>query len=172
LPDPLDRHARPGKHASYGEEPKLSRSQLRRIAAETDGGTDPAKKAPGKKDPAMCKGTHWKEPHPAVLRIRTFPWQKNPATCGWWITYKAGQMVTVYHCLHRETCGLCEKILRNRLPPEQCPGFHAITTAEQAAIDAEITRREEAAATRAVKYPRLRKPVITGPQGYRKRKGT
>jgi hypothetical protein len=179
MPDPLDRHARPGKHAFYGgEDPGMSRSQLRRIAAEFDGGADPvadnpvvyAKRAPGRKDPGLCKGTHWKGPHQPALQLQLISYAWKQPSCGWWIAYQGGKMMIIYSCHHQVYCTGCKKILQRRVSREQCPGYHPITPAERTAIDAEITRREELAAAQRIKYPRLRKPAITGPQGYRKKK--
>jgi hypothetical protein len=48
-----------------------------------------------------------------------------------------------------------------------CPDFRSLTAPKRASIDTETAvRRERFAASRA----RFRKPVITGPQGYRRRK--
>lgn len=179
MPDPYERHGQ----ADDGWSGQPSRSQLRRIAATEDGATsqavdDPAvvaKRAPGKKDPALCKDTHWKEPHQAALRAKEFGWhdarwQRNSG-CGWTLAWSVRKRrdVTGFRCIHEEVCTGCGKILRDRIPGQDCPDFRPITAEERAAIDAELERRKERAAEwRAQRQPR---PSITGPQGYRKRKG-
>jgi hypothetical protein len=56
-------------------------------------------------------------------------------------------------------------VLRTSIGDRECPEWHPITDAERSRVEAEIERRREHRSARAE-----RKPVITGPQGYRRPK--
>lgn len=70
-----------------------------------------------------------------------------------------------WFCDHEEFCAGCGKILRFHLEPGRCPDFHPMTDADRARVEASLERHRELDAAR-----QARKPVIAGPQGYRKRK--
>lgn len=156
MPDPYDRHGR-SRDPDWGSNPP--RSQQRAAAAEDDKG----KRPPGKKDPDLCKAEHWKAPHQLVLRIRELGWRRE-MKCGWGTSYFYRGDAR-WHCAHEEACSGCGKIMFPSIPKERCPEYHEITSEELAAVQADYARRE-AAISRA-----RRRPVIDGPQGYRKQKG-
>jgi hypothetical protein len=163
MPDPFERYSR-ANGCCEGWDSQPSRSQLRTAAVTADEG-QPAKKGRGKKDPALCKAAHWKGPHQPEFRIRDYGYRTH-GVCEWrasWFKEEPG-----WFCLHEETCAGCGKILRDRLPKQECPDFHPIAPQEKAAVEDKIARRSELTAARSSRYKR--KPVITGPQGYRKRK--
>jgi len=162
MPDPFERRSRPnGCCEDWSGQP--SRSQLRTSAVAADV-REPARKAAGKKDPALCKAAHWKGPHRPELRVSQYRWPQKRG-CRWdasWSRDEPG-----WFCDHEEACAGCGKILRSRIPRAECPDFVPIAPGQHAAIMAGIRRREdELAASRA----RFRKPPVTGPQGYRKRR--
>jgi hypothetical protein len=151
VPDPYERHART-KDLS-GWESQNPRS-ARRVAA-----TEPeVKRPPAKKDPSLCKAQHWKGPHTPVFRIRQYGRQKS--TCKWGPNW--GKPEPRWHCAHEEVCSGCGKVL-SVFVENRCPDFHEITEGEQK----QITEKIEQWALRRLARPR---PVIDGPQGYRKRK--
>jgi predicted Fe-S protein YdhL (DUF1289 family) len=160
MPDPFERRSRPNG-CCEGLYSQPSRSQLRSgaIAADVPG---PAKKAPGKKDPALCKAAHWKGPHVPELRMRDFGWHVD-IPCRWDVSWFGDE--PRWSCRHEEVCAGCGKVLRVGIGSEECPDWHPMTGAERLEVDAEIARHREHRAARAE-----RKPVITGPQGYRKRR--
>jgi hypothetical protein len=119
------------------------------------------KRPPAKKDPDLCKVVHWKGPHEPELRIREYSWRKTP-TCHWRIYWP--RLDPVWACAHEKVCAGCGKVLTVFVPAEQCPDFHSITGAEELALEQEALRWAERLATRR------RRPVINGPQGYRKPK--
>lgn len=165
MPDPFDRHARPGD----GWEAQPSRSQLRRAAAMEDGGDsravdDPlivAKRAPGRKDRNLCKAAHWKGPHQPEIRPCIDPFTNHGRECGWDASWRQDKPVWV--CRHEEVCTGCLKVLRGLLGRDDCPDFRPITEDERERIGAEIASRRE--------WRQSRKPVITGHQGYRRKRG-
>jgi hypothetical protein len=160
MPGPFERRSRPNGSCE-GLYSQPSRSQLRSAAVAADV-REPARKAPGKKDPALCKAAHWKGPHKPGL-IKNEPLFRREFPCRWDASWTADG--PEWFCYHEERCARCGKVLRSRVGREECPEFRPITDDELAAIEAEIKRHEGIRAARAA-----RKPVITGPQGYRKRK--
>lgn len=153
MPDPYERHART-KDPS-GSDGNPGRRQSRAAAAAED----QAKRAPAKKDPSLCKVTHWKSPHEPAFQVRSYPWRKKP--CCWRLSWV--DEVPEWGCWHQEACTGCGKVLRVSIPAKECPDFHPITEAEQAALAAEIERWRLRRAAR-VTPPKQR-------TGYRKRKG-
>jgi hypothetical protein len=154
MPDPYDRHARPGKWwGYYGGQP--ARTQTRaRAAKEPDG-----KRPPGKKDPDLCKGQHWKSTHTPEIGLGK---TRYKTVCGWRVDYKDE---TYWFCLHVLTCSGCGKDFGGVFM-KQCPLYHDVTPAEQAWIGKEIEERKE----RRARWKIHHRPVITGPQGYRKKR--
>jgi len=160
MPDPYERHARAGGWDAWGPVPP--RSQARAAAAAED--LAPAKRPPGRKDPVLCKAAHWKGPHAPELRVREHYWRKSQL-CGWGTSYLDNGR-PVWNCSHEEHCAGCGKVLRTSVSPRECPYFHEITETEIAEIQADYAERARLlAATR-----RRIRPVVTGPQGYRKSK--
>lgn len=154
MPDPYERHART-RDLSGAWGPNPGRRQARMAAA-----AEPVvKRPPGKKDPDLCKALHW-APHKPVLRIREFSWKK-PLKCAWRNFWSRD--VPEWDCNHEEVCSGCGKVLRITVGAAGCPDFHEITETEQQALDTEIELWRVRRAAR-------RRPVIDGPQGYRKKK--
>lgn len=160
MPDPYERHARPGKHAHFGEEPKGTHSQARAAASG-----ESAKRPPGKKDPDLCKTQHWKSGHTPALRVRIPYFRKSKIYCYWGLPYWDSDGVTWY-CSHEEYCSGCGKILLTRISGTRCPDYHDITRTEQACIEKERKERE----IRRSSWKMRPRKIITGPQGYRKKR--
>lgn len=160
MPKRLERHAR--SSWEWGT-PGSRHDDLARAVQD-----DPAKKTPpGKKDPSLCKAAHWKGPHQPELRMLTFGWHRD-RPCEWAISWRSRNGEPIWHCNHEEVCSGCGKVLRVGISDEECPDFHPITADEQAAIEAKQAEND----ARIASQPwRRHKPVITGPQGYRKKRG-
>lgn len=159
MPDPYERHGRGTGWDVWGPTP--SRHQQRAAAAADDA----VKPPPAKKDKDLCKAAHWKGPHQPQLRVREYSWRKTPR-CRWGIFWR--QPEPSWECSHEEVCAGCGKVLRISISKTECPDFHPITEAERDALEREIERWRERVASRRYQ----RRPVIDGPQGYRKPKGT
>lgn len=155
MPDPYERHGRPGQWDYADSQP--SRSQARKAAAEEPQG----KRPPAKKNPDLCKARHW-QPHVTELRTENYGWRRYQE-CGWSVSYTGKEHW--WSCRHHEACASCGKDF-GKIPLRRCPLYHDITPEEQQRLDAELAVHEE---RRAKWKPRL-KPVITGPQGYRKKR--
>jgi len=156
MPDPFERHSRPNGccEGIYSQPP---RSQLRAAAV-----AEPERKRPaGKKDPALCKAAHWKGLHRPVLR-RQQPLAGRDLPCTWQAAWTSDE--PSWSCWHDEVCAGCGKVLRVRIGQEECPDFCPITAAELAAIEAELQRHRQIRAAR--------RPVIDGPQGYRRKRAS
>ena len=103
MPDPFERRSRPnGCCEGFYSQP--SRSQLRSGAVAADV-REPARKAPAKKDPALCKAAHWKGPHrPQVVRRDPFPGRMG--TCEWDVSWSGDK--PCWSCCHEEECSGCK----------------------------------------------------------------
>lgn len=156
MPDPYERHSR--SRWEWGT--PGSRSQERAKATRDD----PARsRIPGRKNPDLCKGTHWKGPHDPRIEVNTSGWTGGREECGWSVwSWRSSE--PYWWCRHVLICAGCGKNFGG-VPMSQCPLYHAVTPAEQAALDAEVTRQDEHRAAW-----RIRKPVITGPQRYRRKR--
>jgi hypothetical protein len=154
MPDPYERHSRPGRSDYADSQP--SRSSAKAAAAQEPQG----KRPPGKKNPDLCKAQHWKSGHTGELReVRQY--RKKTPGC-YWIPSHTG-MKPWWHCCHEKICSGCGKILQYGISPRECPFYHELTASELAAIEAETDR------IRNLRKGIMR-PRITGPQGYRKKK--
>lgn len=160
MPDPYERHARGGEY--YDDQSSRS-EQRRRAAAEAL-----AKRPPGKKDPALCKAAHWKGPHKPEFRIRESGWRRSTG-CGWGPSWRDPGKVT-WHCKHDELCSGCGKVLRTRIPDEECPDYHPLTLAELDAIEAKLAEERKRISAARIRSQWQPKPPVTGPQGYRRRR--
>lgn len=160
MPSQFERHAR--SKWEWGTSGSRNNELARAVR------DDPAKKAaPGKKDPSLCKTAHWKGPHQPELRLLTFGWRRAMG-CRWAVSWRSKKEPS-WDCNHEEVCSGCGKILRISIDKEECPDFHPITADERAAIAAKQAEDEARIAAAVAKNPnRWRKPVITGPQGYRR----
>lgn len=154
---------RQGRHSrrsdDWDTEPSRSAERATAIADEE---RDPSKRSPGRKDKDYCKPA--RGPHTPVLVVRQYG-GKTP-TCEWrasWSVRFQG-WEPGWTCFHEEECADCGKWFRH-LNGTDCPDWRPITPQEESAISAqaaEMTARREAWARR--------KPVVTGPQGYRRAK--
>lgn len=155
MPDPYERHSR--SRWEWGS--PGARSQERAAAAHDD---PTRNRTPGKKDPGLCKGEHWKGPHKTEVRTRHGGWS-GARTCRWRPSYDGSD--PWWTCCHHEICVGCGKDF-GKVSPRQCPLFHEVTPAEQRFLDAELVTWRKRRASQRI----YRKPAITGPQGYRKKR--
>jgi hypothetical protein len=166
MPGQFERHSR----NAWEWGPVPARSDLVRQSAADD--PEPVKRPPGKKDTrSWCKG---KTGVPHRIQLVRVAWRPGGSTaCGWvpgYVHRRGGIYEVTWSCCHQEQCSRCGRHFRWRLKPQECPdwpGTPEQRTAAQAKADQATARRREWLAT----FPRYRKPVITGPQGYRKPKG-
>lgn len=157
MPDPFERHSR----ASSEWDARPPRSQQRAAAADDD----PARsRVPGKKNPDLCKAAHWKEPHRPVIRLDRYADRQCKWDIHWW------KQEIAWVCYHEEACAGCGKILRHRIPRDDCPDRFPLPDAERDRLEAWIARRREEIAAWGSRGRRQPKPAITGPQGYRRRR--
>jgi hypothetical protein len=156
MPDPYDRHSR--SRWEWGN--PGARSQERAAAAREPS----VKRPPGKKDPDLCKGRHWRGPHTPEVTLNANGWvASRKKLCGWAVYWRDHK--PYWSCRHVLLCTGCGKDFGSCLPA-QCPLWHEITLEEQAFLDAEMIRQDE----RMAAWGRRRKPVINGKQGYRKKR--
>jgi hypothetical protein len=154
VPDPYERHAR--AKDSSGWENQSPRSARAAAAAEPV-----AKRPPARKDPDLCKATHWKAPHEPKFVLREHSWKRTG--CRWSISWT--RVYPEWFCLHEKRCAGCGKVLSVFVGQDQCPDFHEMTAEEQLELDRDVEKMQERWRARG-----WRKPVIDGPQGYRKQK--
>lgn len=162
MPGQFERHAR-GK---WEWTLPGSRSAEVRTAAADD--PEPARRPPGRKNTrAWCKGKQGVG-HVPQLVWHPVLWGLGDPSCRWrpsWLT-PDGEYAACWSCNHREECARCGKVLRAGVLRSECPAYpgtpeqHTAAEVEAAAI------RERIAQRRAVP----RRPVITGPQGYRRKR--
>lgn len=158
--------ARQGRHARGGDgwtaQPSRSAELAGAVEAET---ADPSRRAPGRKDRSRCKKSAGGPHVPVIVRDR---YGVHGRECRWEPEWGRGlDGGPLWLCLHHEECSNCGKVLRLRLGVAECPDWHEITGAERAQVEAAIA----AAAERRAKWARRTgKPVIAGPQGYRRRR--
>ena len=170
MPRRLERHAR-GKGV-WDSAP--SRSAELQQAARAD--PDPAKRSPARKDTrSWCKGKAGRE---HVLHLVLVPdrlsWRAGKAqVCEWASAWGIdGQEYRLgWACRHREECAACGRIFREHydLKGEECPAYPG-DPGQRAEAQAEVGRDQEQCASWPAAAPRWRRPVITGPQGYRRRR--
>jgi hypothetical protein len=162
MPGQFERHSR--NAWEWGAVP--GRSDLTRQAAADD--PEPVKRSPGKKDThTWCRGKVGAE-HVKQLerKYRT----GGRTTCGWFPAYRRKGFGIAWSCCHAEVCASCRKVFRtpwDGLTPQDCPLWPG-TPGQQAAARAEAERWEQRQREWYEKHPR--KPAVTGPQGYRKKK--
>jgi len=157
-----------GRHARSKWEwgtPGSRSDELRRAVAD-----DPAGKAPGRKDPARCKGNQG-GPHVPVIALRhEAPGDELRSRCRWspaW-SREEKKCVAVWHCEHEERCVKCGLIFDRFAGRDRCPVYPGTgqqkAVAEQEAFEWNERRRTSRSWNR-------RKPVINGPQSYRRKRG-
>lgn len=161
MPDPYERHARPGRWWNYYSG-QPSRAQTRAQAA----GNPAGKRPPGKKDPDLCKAQHWKAGHASALRVRIPYFRKSKIYCYWGLPYWGDDSDATWYCSHEEYCSGCGKILMIRISGIRCPEYHDITKTERISVEKQREEREIRMASRKTRPGK----VINGPQGYRKKR--
>ena len=156
MPGRLERHARSKWDWGTGH----SRSAQRLEAV-----TEPDRKAPGRKDrKTRCKQNGGGPHVPAVAFIAP---GLSAGDCRWvpcWSWRERRFDSTAWSCFHEEQCSLCGKVLRASVTLGECPAYPG-DPAQRAAAEADAVRAQE----RQDAW-RGRRKVITGPQGYRRRR--
>jgi hypothetical protein len=167
------RHARPGNRGyDYGDSQPSRSHEL--ASAVTD---DPAReKAPGRQKRGECKGPDgWHTTHDPVITWALDQLGREDRDCGWrpfgcWDKLlRVYAYVPAWTCRHEEKCQRCSHLITQSYSMKQrCPLFTGQPV--PASVLADCERKEAEAAERTSNWRWARKPVITGPQGYRKRK--
>lgn len=165
----LERHAR-GK-GWWDQNPSRSAELGAAVAADPD----PSRTAPAVKDTRRwCRGKPGRVHKPEIVRTH-LGWQ--PAVCKWagrhdFRLLRQGRdedgTTVGWVCYHEERCSACGKVLRSswELRRVECPVFPG--SAEQKA-EAEREAAEYPERWRSQRRPRR---VITGPQGYRRKRAS
>lgn len=166
MPARAGRHART-KDADWDSPParrdELAAAVQAEIGLETPVAS-PAKLPPGRKDTrSWCKGKPGRDHKPAIDDEAL----GTPLlTCKWIIRWDKdeGCYAAGWNCLHRERCTQCRKVLREcwQLTRAECPLYPGDTGQRQDA--------EARAAQLGTRRWRRRRPLIDGPQGYRRPK--
>lgn len=165
MPRRFERHAR-SKSSDWGAPP--ARSAERSSAA-----AEPDKRGPARKDTrSWCKGKPGREHVPQIVRVSSSFGQRS---CEWipsydWRAIRAGTdaWALQWSCWHIESCASCGKILRDlgSIPVSECDSYPGAPGQRAAAErDAAGYLERWRAGTR-----RHRRPPVTGPQGYRRRR--
>jgi hypothetical protein len=161
MPGQFVRHAR--SRWEWG--PPGSRSDDLRRAVDDD----PAAKTPGKKDPNRCKGNHGGPHIPVIALHHETPEDEFRSRCRWspmWSRKDKG-LVVGWHCEHEERCAKCGLIFERFVGRDRCPVFPG-TGQQKAVAGQELFERAERRRTAPSRG--RRKPVISGPQGYRRKR--
>lgn len=135
-------------------------------AAAAASDPEPPKRPPGRKNTRdWCRGKEG-VPHQPVI-VFAPPVFRRPVTitCEWASRW-SGEAV-IWDCHHEEHCASCGRILRTqaRLAGSECPGYPGSETQKAAAVAEAAEAEERWQAGRA-----RRRPVITGPQSYRRKR--
>ena len=157
-----DRRERHGTSSDYFESQPARSQQTAEIVDEElllDTPLAQPKPAPGKKNKDLCKQNHW-QPHGYALRIHQYGWK----TCRWTVTWDRDVhgYVIGWQCSHEAYCPHCGKTLESRLTARECPDWAPVTETEKTFLEEELTRYANRRS--------YRKPLITGPTHYRKKK--
>lgn len=152
---------RQGRHSrskwDWGTEPSRSAERSAAVTAEEQ---DPTRTSPGRKDRwSYCKPAHG--PHtPTIVKP---PVGGKARSCGWGPEWSARdrEWEPGWRCFHQHECNMCGKFFRF-LGGEECPDWRPLTVADEQAISARNAELMERRMRRT--------PVITGPQGYRRRR--
>ena len=162
-----ERHARSKTDADGGSLPSRSAERSAAVAEEE---RDPARRAPGRKDTrARCRGKPGAEHVPVLVLHGSWPGDRE---CRWRVTWSFTDRAArvMWGCSHREECRNCGKVLRTRpgIADAECPAYPG-TREQRAEAEAALADAEERRRTWEDR-PRRRKPPVTGPQGYRRRR--
>ena len=159
-----ERHAR---NKSDWSSPPGRKALIEGAVADQDVTPVKTPRAPAPKDTRRwCKGKPGRE-HTPVITQATTGWR--PRECRWTVGWRraddgwSGRVA--WECIHQETCSACRKILRSvgNLRLDECPAYPG--DPEQRA-GKELQARMES--QRRAWMPR--RPAITGPQGYRRKR--
>jgi hypothetical protein len=158
------RHAR--AKGIWGTQP--ARSDEVRTAAAVD--PQPARRAPGRKDTRhFCRGKAGREHVPEIVMTpQPFYTGVPGGECGWtthWSVRQRAYDGVRWSCRHEERCASCGKVLRctGQLTRAECPSYPGAPE-QKAEAEAEAAARQE-------RYSEwYRRPVIDGPQGYRRKR--
>jgi hypothetical protein len=161
-----ERHAR--SKDCYDAQPSRS---AERADAATAGEREPTTRAPARKDTrSWCHGKPGNAHVPVLTSEAGTP--QDPG-CRWSESFiwPGGTYGACWKCRHREECARCGKILRVRseLADAECPDYPG-DPAEREAAEAAAAQRARSWSHLLSRYRQYRKPVITGPQGYRRRR--
>jgi hypothetical protein len=164
MPHPFDRHSR--RKDDWGTPGSRSAERAAAAAAEE---TDPAKRTPARKDPERCKGNQGGPHAPEVSLRHESPEDEFRSRCRWGTVWSREDrdMVVAWHCEHERRCTGCGLVSGRHVRDEECPVFPG-TPEQRAVVQQQLFERKEQLRT-SPRWSR-RKPVITGPQGYRKKR--
>jgi hypothetical protein len=162
LPGHFERHSR--SRWEWGA-PGSRSAELRRAVDD-----DPAGKPPGKKDPARCKGNRGGPHVPEIALHHETPEDEFRSRCRWGAMWdrETREQVIGWHCEHEERCAKCGLIFERRIADERCPAYPG-APAQRAVAEQRLFEWIERRRTSPA-WARGRKPVISGPQGYRRRR--
>jgi hypothetical protein len=154
----FERHAR--SRTDWDTQP--SRSAERQAAAG-----EPERQAPGRKD----RRAHCKEnaggPHvPAVVFMAAV--FRPDRGCEWmpsWSRKERGYDGAGWYCRHEEHCSRCGKVLRVTVTDNECPAYPG-NPVQRADAEADALRAQE----RQDAWRQRKRKIITGPQGYRRKR--
>ena len=160
MPGQRGRHAR--SRWEWGT-PGSRSDELRRAVDD-----DPAGKSPGRKDPSRCKGNHGGPHVPVIALHHETPEDELRSRCRWSPVWSREEKTCVagWHCEHENRCAKCGLILERFAGRDRCPVYPGADQ-QKAVAEREASEQNE---RRRMMAPR-RKPVINGPQGYRRKRG-
>jgi len=142
--------------------PAPGRGAVRAVAI-----AEPERKPPGRKDTRQwCKGREGREHRPEIVFAPPPAFRPETARCCEWGTWRA--MDVRWSCHHQLQCTACGKILPGRLPAASCPDWPG---SEEQKAEATARARESAQRVAAWRAQR-RKPTVTGPQHYRRKRAS
>lgn len=113
-----------------------------------------------------CKGKAGTEHHVTLVRRQ---WRGKDQGCGWVPACRTrGRDLVSWSCCHSRVCTVCGKVLAYWLDETSCPDYPGTAAQKQAAETKAIWQRESY--QKWLDRRKLRKPPITGPQGYRRKR--
>lgn len=163
MPDPHARHSR--NKWEWGPTPP--RSQERQKAADTDPEPPPKGRSSYKNTRKWCRGKAGVEHEEEIILGRDT--YRRKTECGWsplWSVERQDYTVSWY-CNHHVVCKNCSKVLDDKIFRTECPAYPG-TTEQHASAQQKLTEMRARRAERIAKSSVYRKPVITGPQHYRR----
>jgi hypothetical protein len=160
MPGQHERHAR--SKWEWGS-PGARSAEVQAAAADDP---EPARRGKGRKDTRRwCRG---KEGTEHVLVWIPGGWRGREHPCEWTYQYARREhgFTIRWWCRHEVRCSVCKKVLRSRIPEEDCPDYPGLAgqkeraQAEGAEVQARFEERQSG------------RRVITGPQGFRRKRGS